>query len=156
MYAMRLFHVGFAVSLLVLASSAQAQQQQPDDRYQIRLSVGGVPVSGSQELLGRINGKPRAEQDAILDEPWPELARGQRSQLVVSVTDPNGMTTNYTKGRRISFEHFGCLTIDKNGVMTVTPSGLCAMPDAPVLLIGYYDTAGKPVTYSEFLFKVRP
>jgi hypothetical protein len=156
MHAVRLIVAGSAASGLLLGSPSQAQQQQPDDRYQIRLSVGGVPVPGSQELLVRINGKPRPEQDAVLSEPWPELARGQKSQLVVKVTDPNGVTTNYTKGNRISFEHFGCLTINKNGVMTVTPSGTCSMPDAPVLLVGYYDSTGKPVTYSEFLFKVRP
>ena len=100
-------------------------------------------------------GKSKDERDTIQREPIPEVARGQVAQLIVTVTDPNGVTTTFTKEKRISYETFGCLSISANSVMTVTSGPDCSLPDYPRVFVVYNDQGGKPLSYSEFVFKVR-
>lgn len=102
-------------------------------------------------------GKPRAEQQAIQAEPIPHVRRGQVSQLIVTVTGPDGIPRRYTRGPRISYETFGCLSISRDSVMTVerNPTG-CPLSDYPGLFVIYHDKQGQPIAYSEFIFKVVP
>lgn len=102
-------------------------------------------------------GKPRSEQDAIQAEPIPRVRPGQVSQLIVSVAGPDGVWRKYTRGPRVTYETFGCLEISSDGVMTVPPAPVnCSMPEYRVLFAFYNDKSGKPISYSEFVFKVVP
>lgn len=144
-----------ATTTVLVSVGATAQQSGPDDRYRIQLLLDGVPVQGSQELTQRLSGKSRAEQDAILNEPLVELTYGASAQLSVKVTDPNGVTRTFTKGSRVRFNHFGCLTISKDWFMTVMPSRACDAPEWPTLFVYFHDASGRPIAYSEFQFQLR-
>jgi hypothetical protein len=142
-----------ALFLTVLCGTAEAQDA-PDDRYKIQLTIGGSRIQGSQERTDLLLGKSSAEQEAILNAPLPVLVNGSRAQLSILVTDPNGVTTDFSRSSRLQYEHFGCLTVTTSGLLTVSPSGRCAGPKWPGLWIVFADASGKPLAYNEFLFQV--
>jgi hypothetical protein len=146
-----------SIAACFTAAALGQKSSAPDNRYRIALTVDGVPVRGSQELERLMMGKSKAEQEALQGEPMSTVQVGQTSQLIVTITDPNGVATPYTKGKRISYETFGCLSVSSNSVMTVTPNPPdCTLPEYRPLFVVFRDQAGKPITYSEFVFKVRP
>jgi hypothetical protein len=154
MHSMKWFCL-FASALLALSTSAQAPRTGPDNRYRIALSVDGQLVRGSQDLEAAMKGKTKEEQLALQAETIPELQGGQSVRLIVSVTDPEGVTRSNGHGQRVAFETFGCLDIAGSGRMKVVSQADCTLPEYPMLFVIYKDEAGEPLSYSEFVFKVR-
>ena len=144
------------IALSITAMVTATAQTGPDERDQIRLRLDGAIIEGAQERAARLLGKAPAEQSAIIAEPLPELINGQSVQLSVAVTNPNGQLTTYTTGKRITYEHFGCLTITNSYLMVVAPSGRCNGSDLPALWVVFNDVNGKPIAYNEYLFRVKP
>lgn len=156
-------HTVIATALLCFAATGAfaetAGQVGPDPRYKIRLTIDGVAVKGSQELEEIMATKTtNAERDAVLDaNPIPKLTRGQTSQLIVTVTELNGVKNSYTRGPRIGYETFNCVTISPDSVLTAVPSSpaKCRLPDNPGFFVYFNDANGKPISYSEFAFLYR-
>ncbi len=152
------------VSLILLVASSIALAQgavAPDNRYKISLTVDGVAIKGSQELEAQMVGKPKAEQEAVQAEAIPLVNRGQTLQLIVAVTDPAGVTKTYPKGKRISFQTFGCMKLGAGGAVIVTAKpnpASCSVPvsDYRPLAVVFNDANGNAVAYSEYIFKLRP
>jgi hypothetical protein len=144
------------VTVLITYFGALAQQPFPDERYKINLTVAGKLVNGGQELASRLTGKTPAQQDLILDEKPPTLTRGQSFQTEVQVTDPKGVTKNFTQSPRLRYEHFGCLTVTTTGVVTATPlsGAACTGPDLPELWVVLTDTGGNPIAMNSYMFRV--
>lgn len=145
------------LAAVMLVAPAYAQRTEPDDRYRISLVVDGAPIQGGQERAARIAGKTEPERRAVLDEPAPTLRSKQSFQLVVKVTDPSGKVVDYSKSNRLIYEDFGCLTVSRQGFVTVIATDKCVgPPDFPALLIVFTDSKGDPVTFNDYLFRVVP
>ena len=139
----------FAFAICALINSAQAQS---DDRYLISLTINGLTYEGSQQRSLRISGKSREAQVAILSEPLQRLPTARGFQLVVAVTDPAGVTTDYTGSLRLTYETFDCLTVTASGVMRVEPTRSCSGSDYPELWIIFNDTDGVSISVNEYQF----
>jgi hypothetical protein len=145
------------LALLMFAVTATAvvqSQAGPDDRFRVSLTINGTKAQGSQELVAASAGKTAAERRALQDAAVLSVQPNVSFQLVVTVTGPDGTTTDFTRSSRVLYEHFGCLTISTAGFVTVTPSGPCKGPNVPTLWIAFTDETGQPITYNEYQFRV--
>lgn len=147
MHTMKSIAIGWVV--VVSALNVQAQS---DDRYRISLTIDGQTIEGSQQRTLRLAGKSREEQIAILSEPMQRLQTVRGSQLVVTVTDPSGTTTDYTGTTRLAYETFDCLAVSSSGVLRVAPTRSCSGPDFPELWIIFKDGKGTPLAINEYHF----
>ena len=105
-----------------------------------------------------MTGKSDAEVAALLDnEPPISVSRNQTFQIGVSVTDPSGVTTNYTGSPRLRYESHGCLVVTSTGTVTVTPSSptLCASTEYPELWVILTDGGGTPIAANIYFFHVQ-
>lgn len=139
---------------LVTCVGAAHAQTGPNDSYRIQLTVQGTRIEGSQERAARLVGKTQTERDAILSEPLPTLTRGSTFQLLVAITDPSGVTSNYTGSPLLRYEHFSCLATTPSGVVTVVAQRTCNGPDKPGLWIALLSERGTPIAYNEYIFNV--
>lgn len=160
--------IAIVLAALLTASPVLGQQTQSDDRYRIKLFLNGASVEGSQERAARMVGKTRAEQLAILDEPLHALRAGSLVAVTVHVTDPNGVTADYSRTARVTYEAFGCLKLSTKPVMSgpgtttgvattfiVSPADAsCDMPDMPSFWIFVIGPDGKAIAHNEYLFLV--
>jgi hypothetical protein len=149
------------IALSSLAASAQQVTSGPDNRYKIALTVDGVVVRGSQELELEMEGKSKAEQELLQTAGIHLVNRGQTLQLIVSVTDPTGVTKIYPRGKRVAFDTFGCMKVGSGGsvIVTAKPSASACVDAGSIyrpLFVIFNDAAGMPLTYSEYIFKIRP
>lgn len=74
------------------------------------------------------------------------VKRGQRAILTIRVFDASGRQLAQTGDQRLHLEHFGCLTIAPNGLMTVRPNNVseqCRSPEAPSLMIAFMADDGR-------------
>lgn len=125
----------------------------PDESIKILLTVNGVAVQGSQEVVAAGLGKSIAEKRAIQDAAVLAVQRNATFQLAVTVVGPGG-SSSYTGSNRLMYEHFGCLTVTSGGYVTVTPSGNCSGADVPALWIALADELGRPIAYNEYQLRV--
>jgi hypothetical protein len=143
-------------SFLLLFSQATQAQTQPDERYKIKLLINNQPIEGSQERALRLKGKSQADQLAIVDEKMPTLKSGSSFQLTIKVTEPDGITRDYSQSGRLAYEHFGCLSINSIGFVLVTPSGVCAGPEYPRIWVLFKDQNNNPIMHNEYQFQLTP
>lgn len=152
MYSVRILATACLATVI-----ASAHAQGLDDRYKITLYINGQPVQGSQERYVLTAGKTAAEEGVIYDNNPPmQLAVSQSFQAVVSVTDPSGKTADYTRGPRLKYETFGCMTASTLGAVTATPmTGMrCISAEYPQLWVELLDVSGTVISINAYLFHV--
>lgn len=144
-----------AATLLLLDASAQSAAF-PDQRYRIKVALNGVPVSGSQELVSALGPAASNPSNPAYNTPSPTLTRNGTYQIQVTVTDPAGVTRDYTGSPLIRYEAIlDCVAVSSLGTMTVTPtSGLCPRADSPTLWVVVTDTGGNPLAFNIISFNV--
>jgi hypothetical protein len=147
MHSLRLTPVALALCLSV------AGAQNLDD-YKISLCIDGTPVKGMQELwpLEKAASTPGAVFDA---NPPMQLSPGQSVQAFVKVTDPSGVTRDYTRNPRLRYEPV-CMTASSRGMLTMTPmTGVpCAGPGFPGLAIFLTDASGNAIGANSYMFQL--
>jgi hypothetical protein len=142
--------------LLALVTQKPWAQTFPDDRFKVRVQLRGEtePLRGGQELAALLAQTP--DHHAVYDLPLPVLKRNASYQLLVTITDPSGVTKDYTGSPRLTYETFSCLTVTSRGVLAVTPitGALCSLPDNPQLWVILTDASGQPIAMNQILFAV--
>ena len=146
--------VAIILAGLLVGTNASRSRKSPNDLYRIKLTVQGALVEGSQERAARLVGKTSAEPETILREPLPQLGRGSTFQLSIAITNPSGVTSDYTGSSLLRYEHFGCLSVTPSGVLTVIAARRCSGADKPALWIALFTEGGEPISYNEYLFSV--
>ena len=106
--------------MCVSATVSASVQSFPDERYKIRVQLpGGQSLRGGQELAALL--ATTSDQNSVYNLPPPLLQRNAIYQLQVTITDPNGMESSYTRSPRLKYEAFNCLTVTPAGMLHVTP-----------------------------------
>ena len=147
MHSLRLTPIALALCLSV------AGAQNLDD-YKISLCIDGTTVNGMQELWPAE--KAASTPGAVFDaNPLLQLAPGQSVQAFVKVTDPSGVTTDYTRSPRLRYEPV-CMTASSRGMLTMTPiAGVpCAGTGFPMLVIYVSDASGNAIGANSYMFQL--
>jgi hypothetical protein len=131
-------------------------QSFPDDRYRVRVQLRGAtqPLRGGHELATLL--ATTSDRNSVYDLPPSALQRNAVYQLLVTITDPSGVTQDFTGSPRLRYETFNCLMVTSGGTLKVTPlsGAVCSLPDNPELWVVLTDTGGNPIAMNAFLFAI--